>query len=335
MNKIIGVTVLMIMLNVSISLAQWNTVDIGNSTEITLFEHTGSSTPVPFNLRKSGYVGSSLNYGLLHLDMQHNVVGGGANLHFRLLNSNNSFKEYGGLGAYIIKNTAGDESGGLTFYTTYKGGLRKRRVTILDNGNMGVGTTAPYRKFHVLSSSWDNKTGGGVILENTNAVGAGLSLKPLSSLVANGTNGWAIYAGGPNSAVGDGNFGIWAHGTNQAWLSINRNGKVGVGINNPVFKLDVAGTIRATEIKVEAQTADFVFEEDYQLRSLKEVEQFVQKNKHLPDIPSAKQMEEDGVGLAEMNKFLLQKVEELTLYLIEVKKEVKDLKEELNKRNHP
>jgi len=103
-------------------------------------------------------------------------------------------------------------------------------------------------------------------------------------------------------------------------------GNVGIGINVPSFKLDVAGTIRATEIKVEAQTADFVFEPDYKLRPLDEVEIFVKENKHLPEIPSAKQMEAVGVNVAEMNKLLLQKVEELTLYIIELKKEVNQLK---------
>jgi hypothetical protein len=93
--------------------------------------------------------------------------------------------------------------------------------------------------------------------------------------------------------------------------------------------LDVNGTIKATEIKVEAKTADFVFEEDYQLKSLEEVEQFVQENKHLPDVPSAKQMEEDGVGLAEMNKLLLQKVEELTLYSIEQQNNLKKKQAEI------
>ena len=101
--------------------------------------------------------------------------------------------------------------------------------------------------------------------------------------------------------------------------------KVGIGTINPKAKLDVAGTIRATEIKVEAQSADFVFDEDYNLLDLNEVERFINENKHLPDIPSAAEMEESGVNLAEMNKLLLQKIEELTLYAIKKDKEVEEL----------
>jgi hypothetical protein len=106
------------------------------------------------------------------------------------------------------------------------------------------------------------------------------------------------------------------------------NGNVGIGKTaDTSTKLDVAGTIRATEIKVEAQTADFVFEDNYSLRSLDEVEDFIKTNGHLPSIPSAESMERNGVNMAEMNKLLLQKIEELTLYAIERDKEVKGLKE--------
>jgi len=107
-----------------------------------------------------------------------------------------------------------------------------------------------------------------------------------------------------------------------------RSGNVGIG-KKPDTKLDVAGTIRATEIKVTAQTADFVFEPDYELRPLDEVEVFVKENKHLPEIPSAKQMEAEGVNVAEMNKLLLQKVEELTLYMIAMKKAYDDMQKEM------
>nr|WP_321450318.1 hypothetical protein [uncultured Carboxylicivirga sp.] len=96
--------------------------------------------------------------------------------------------------------------------------------------------------------------------------------------------------------------------------------------------------IKAEEIQVElmaannityttnGQTADHVFEENYNLRSLEEIEAFILKNKHLPDIPSAAAMDEKGVNLAEMNKLLLQKVEELTLYMLQQQKEIDKLK---------
>ncbi|TKG91600.1 hypothetical protein EYV94_21485 [Puteibacter caeruleilacunae] len=113
---------------------------------------------------------------------------------------------------------------------------------------------------------------------------------------------------------------------------VKKNGFVAIGIKTPKYMLDVGGTIRSKEIKVDANGgADFVFEDDYDLRSLEEVDKFVKERKHLPDVPSAKEMEEDGVGLAEMNKLLLQKVEELTLYLIKQQKENEKLTERIQK----
>jgi len=107
-------------------------------------------------------------------------------------------------------------------------------------------------------------------------------------------------------------------------------GFVGVGTTQPTAKLHVAGTIRAEEIKVEAQTADFVFEEDYPLRDLKQIEEFIREHKHLPDIPSAAEMEAAGVNLAEMNKLLLQKIEELTLYSIEQANDLSQKEEDIS-----
>ena len=111
---------------------------------------------------------------------------------------------------------------------------------------------------------------------------------------------------------------------------VNYNGNVGIGTVKPKEKLSVNGTILAKEVKVSTEASDwpdFVFEPDYKLRKLSEVENYILTNKHLPDIPSAAQMEAQGVNLAEMNKLLLQKVEELTLYSIEQKKKVEKLEE--------
>ncbi|ATP58033.1 hypothetical protein CPT03_16950 [Pedobacter ginsengisoli] len=104
-------------------------------------------------------------------------------------------------------------------------------------------------------------------------------------------------------------------------------GNVGIGTLAPSEKLSVKGKIRAQEIKVEtANWPDYVFAKGYKLPSLKETEKHIAEKGHLPDIPSAEEVKANGVDLGEMNAKLLKKIEELTLYLIELKKEVEILK---------
>lgn len=112
-------------------------------------------------------------------------------------------------------------------------------------------------------------------------------------------------------------------------MTFKWNTGIGIGTNNPQYKLDVNGTIRAKEIKVETGWADFVFAPDYNLPSLEEVEAHIKAHKHLEGIPSEADVKENGVDLGEMNVKLLQKVEELTLYMIQQKKEIESLKMEV------
>jgi len=105
---------------------------------------------------------------------------------------------------------------------------------------------------------------------------------------------------------------------------IHLNAKVGIGTTNPQAKLAVNGDIRATKIKVLADVnavPDYVFEEDYELQSLEEVEAYVKEHSHLPEVPSAQEMSEEGHDLGKMNLLLLKKIEELTLHVIELQKE--------------
>ena len=105
------------------------------------------------------------------------------------------------------------------------------------------------------------------------------------------------------------------------------NGNVGIGTTNPgSWKLAVNGQIRAKEIKVETGWSDFVFFKDYKLPTLEEVEDHIKEKGHLKDIPSANEVEENGIFLGEMNSKLLQKIEELTLYTIQQQKEIEELK---------
>lgn len=119
-------------------------------------------------------------------------------------------------------------------------------------------------------------------------------------------------------------------------VRINENGNVGIGTNSPDTKLAVNGTIHTKEVKVDLlspMVPDYVFANDYKLKTLPEVEKYIKENSHLPEIASAREFEKNGVLLAEMNMKLLKKVEELTLYAIEQEKKTEKLTMELIEQN--
>ncbi len=113
------------------------------------------------------------------------------------------------------------------------------------------------------------------------------------------------------------------------------DGKVGIGTTAPTTALTVKGTILATKIQIlsddEIPASDYVFKEDYKLKTLNEVEEFVNENKHLPEVPSAKEFKENGYSVGEMDDILLRKIEELTLYIIDQQKEIDELKKQVSK----
>ena len=179
------------------------------------------------------------------------------------------------------------------------------------DGNVGIGTDNPSAKLHV-NGSFDFLTGAERLHWGSQHVGQTGHRNYLTPRKADDSD-WDW----------DQEFGYQNY--YRAWYF---NGNVGIGTDNPSHKLAVNGTIRAKEIIVNTGWSDFVFEKDYNLPTLQEVEHYIAENGHLRDIPSAKEVEENGVKLGEMDSRLLQKIEELTLYVIAMDKKVKVLEEE-------
>ncbi|MCL6294849.1 tail fiber protein [Jejuia spongiicola] len=176
------------------------------------------------------------------------------------------------------------------------------------NGNIGVGTTTPSSIAMLHTKKPSDSAGWGLLTDS-------FGINNWSGFFSDASNNFNIQA---RDGMGVLTANIASSG--DTWLN---GGNVGIGTTNPDSKLTVAGNIHAQEVKVTVNAgADFVFNDDYKLPSLKEVEQFIKTNNHLPEIASEKEMQDNGLFLAEMNIKLLQKIEELTLYTIQQEKQL-------------
>ncbi|GAB6012219.1 hypothetical protein, partial [Viscerimonas tarda] len=223
----------------------------------------------------------------------------------------------------------------IQFQTITSGGVVTPRMHINSDGKIGVGTTNPQALLDVsgtLRSKIINVYGtqGYAQIDSAGAV-----LKDGYPLLFNSGSAKAAIRGiGYAGALTHIQFQtITSGGVVTPRMHINSDGKIGIGTTNPQTLLDVRGTIQANDIKVVvAQGADFVFDAGYKLRSLSEVEAFVKENKRLPEIQAEKDMQQNGVSVNDLQIKLLQKVEELTLYVIQQNKRIEELEQALEKK---
>ncbi|HEX5153484.1 MAG TPA: hypothetical protein VFW07_18670 [Parafilimonas sp.] len=209
----------------------------------------------------------------------------------------------------------------------------------LSNGNVGVGTASPTSKLHVVGNQ--TLAGNLTFTAGTQSIqfaNPGAGPAPMMYMFSSGTTNTSrmVIAHSPGfptwglqySDNAD-QFDFLGAGTSRMAINLS-NGNVGIGVPTPVYKLEVCGTIRAKEVRVETGWCDYVFEKDYKLRSIDELEKFINDNKHLPGIAPASEVEKEGLKVAEMNKAMMEKIEELTLYVIQLSKDNKKLQEEID-----
>ncbi|WP_420553534.1 hypothetical protein [Tenacibaculum aiptasiae] len=205
------------------------------------------------------------------------------------------------------------------------------RMFISSGGDIGIGTTNPNAKLHITDSGLASVTsfqinnrfkfrGDGVLSWGINSDYGLLSWDNNTAIMgAQSGKDLSIRAGGIER------------------VKVKANGDVGIGTADTFgYKLAVNGKIGAKEVKVEINSPwpDYVFTNNYKLPSLKEVEKHIQEKGHLKDIPSAEEVEKNkGVDLGEMNRKLLEKIEELTLYTIQQEKKIKELEKDKERLN--
>ena len=210
------------------------------------------------------------------------------------------------------------------------------------SGNVGVGTSSPQVPLHVISPASGQLAilaqGGDanfrlVSRQDLSVNSDGSILTELNLEYGTARNAGIRFHRGWSATGG---FLSFSTDSGLERMRIATNGNIGIGTTNPSQRLDVNGTIKSREVMVTVTGwPDYVFEPEYNLLPLADLKSFVATNGHLPGIPKADEVESNGIGLAEMNVKLLEKIEELTLYILHQEERIKILESSLDtKQKH-
>ncbi len=237
----------------------------------------------------------------------------------------------GGEERAYIRSTNG-ENGNYNSLVFAVGAGNESMIIKANEGNVGIGTLNPKSKLHIqkgLAGGVPHSFSDITVEQNDHGM--------ISILTPNNKNGYFGFSDQDDDYVAGMQY---EHATNimkfrvnnhNGDMVINAKGDIGIGTETPDSKLSVNGKIHAKEVKIDLiGWPDYVFEEDYHLPSLKEVEKHIQEKGHLQNIPSAAQVQKNGILVGEMNKKLLEKIEELTLYTIAQEKQLKQ-QQKINK----
>lgn len=224
----------------------------------------------------------------------------------------------GGNFGFVLKNIhdAGHgllvQGGGTTgnrYIMQLKDALGTDRVTVKDTGQVGIGITNPASKLHIKSNGYLDF----IIIDRTDRTEIDNVFYIAPSWSSSHSDQLRILSG------------------NSVLATFEDTGNLGIGTTDPSHKLHVVGNIHGSTFTASNPPSwpDYVFEDNYELSKIEEVEKYIKKNHHLPEIPSAAEVKENGVDIVSMQAKLLQKIEELTLYVIEQNKKIESQQERI------
>ena len=285
--------------------------------------------------------------------VQSNIIGSNAGTNLYASSNSNFFGQSTGCSAEYCDNSNffGTSSGGVARYASNSNFLGNAAGFGAHNGSYSnflgyaAGRATANASYSLLVGyNVGNENGSSAHLGSNNIViGTNISLPNAATNSMNiggvlfGTGFYAITDGSPSTApCNTGKIGIGVvaptatldvAGNANISAGVNVGGNVGIGTTTPDQKLTVKGKIHAEEVIVDLSVpvADYVFTKDYALMPLHKVEQYVQQNSHLPDIPSAAEIKEQGLSMGEMQNKLLKKIEEQTLYIIALNKQMEKM----------